>query len=85
MTKSERRMRRKVDRKQLEKIRSRLGLTQQETADLLGVHVRTWAKWISGERGCPWSVWLVVRSWDEDLEFRKKLYGKKAGGSEKGA
>ena len=85
MTAKEQRMRRKVDRRQLEKFRAQLGLTQQELADLLGVHVRTWAKWIGGERACPWSVFVLLRMWvadptktgDKPLPERSR---KKAGG-----
>jgi DNA-binding transcriptional regulator YiaG len=55
-------MRRKADRRRLEPMRRQLGLTQQEVADRLGVHVRTWAKWIAGERACPWSVWLALQA-----------------------
>ena len=57
-----RRRLRKVRRGDLEPARARLGLTQLEIADRLGVHVRTWAKWIAGERACPWSVWLAIEA-----------------------
>lgn len=33
--------------------RSRLGLSQSELAEHLGVHVRTIGKWERGERGIP--------------------------------
>jgi DNA-binding transcriptional regulator YiaG len=33
--------------------RSRLGLSQTELAERLGVHVRTIGKWERGERGIP--------------------------------
>ena len=56
-----RRALREVRRQDLEPARKRLGLTQLEIAERLGVHVRTWGKWIGGERVCPWSVWLAIQ------------------------
>ena len=63
----------KVRRGDLEKVRKRMGYTQLEIADRLGVHVRTWAKWISGERTCPWTVWLALQAIDmEHLKDRRR-------------
>ena len=62
---------REVRRGDLEPARSRLGLTQQEIADELGVHVRTWGKWIGGERACPWSVWLAIQAMRKPARGRK--------------
>ncbi len=53
---------REVRRGDLEPARARLGLTQLEIAERLDVHVRTWAKWIAGERTCPWPVWLTIQN-----------------------
>ena len=55
-----RRQTREVMRGDLEPARIRLGLTQLEIADQLGVHERTWRRWVGGERACPWSVWLAI-------------------------
>lgn len=81
-----RRKKRVVRRQDLEPARKRLGYTQQEIADRLGVHVRTWAKWISGERTCPWTVWLAIEAIDkEHLTHKKHRRGRKSRGVKKGA
>lgn len=70
-------MKRKVDREQLEQIRAELSLTQLEIAEELGVHVRTWAKWIAGERACPWSVWLALDGMRPKLKRTRKRKSKR--------
>ncbi len=47
--------------KQLQKIRTKLGLTQAEFADKVGVHERSWRKWELGERPVPAMAEHLIR------------------------
>jgi transcriptional regulator with XRE-family HTH domain len=52
-----------MDTKTISEIRTRLGLTQDEAAKLIGVSRQAWQKWETGERNMPkptqYLLWLI--------------------------
>lgn len=46
----------------LRRAQSAAGLTTREAADVVHVHERTWRRWVTGERQCPWATlqWFLA-------------------------
>jgi len=55
---------------ELERLRTRLGLTQAQAAYRIGVHERTWRKWAAGERKIPSPVAKLLRLMVTDRRIR---------------
>lgn len=64
----------RVDSDDLREVAKRAGLTGEQAAAIIGVHPRTWQKWVGGERECPLAAyeWLrVVTGQNPDYGYKR--------------